>query len=227
MKKLIIASFFWLSIALSAPQAAPQDVSITPPSPTGAVHACGAEWYPPAALGAGEEGKTTVSFRVGVDGSTKSIFVATTSGFADLDEAATKCVATWKYQPAMQSGRALEVDWKANVEWSLAAAGKVETVTVTRGSKPPQPSAIAPTQQPIGSHVCKNPMDPPAPLGKMSIVSFYIHRDGSVDHIKLFRSSGDDNLDELALKCASDWRFTPLPDDAPRVLIFSISRIPW
>jgi TonB family protein len=162
-----------------------------------------------------------------VDGSTKAISVATSSGFAGLDEAATKCVATWKYQPAMQSGCALEVDRKATVEWSMAAAGKAETVIVTRGSKPPPQSAIAPTQQPIGSHVCKNPIAPPAPLGKMTVVSYYLHRDGSVDHVKLFRSSGDDKLDALALECASEWRFTPLPEDAPRVLIFSISKIPW
>jgi len=60
------------------------------------------------------------------------------------------------------------------------ASRPVVPIVVTPGSTPPPASAIQPAQQPIGSHVCKNPMRPPAPLGKITVVMFRVERSGEI-----------------------------------------------
>ena len=226
MKKRFLMLALLPTVVFADPQTGTSPSAVTPPAATGNPHACGTEWYPPAALAAGEEGKTTLSFRVGVDGSPKNISVAVSSGFQDLDQAAIQCAATWKYLPAVENGQPREVDWKAAVEWSMAAK-PAETVVVTRGKVPPSPSDHVVAQQPLGSQVCKNPMAPPAPLGKITVVLFQIDADGGVRNIKLYKSSGDDKLDQLALTCVSLWRYTPLPDTTRRSFNITVAPIPW
>jgi TonB family protein len=225
MHKMFFALALIPALALADSQLSTSNSAFTPPAATGNPHACGAEWYPPAALAAGEEGKTILAFHIDIDGRTKNISVGSSSGFADLDQAAIKCAAEWRYIPAAENGNAHEVDRKAAVEWSMTAP--VERIVVTRGKTPPSPSELSAGQQPIGSQVCKNPMAPPAPLGKITVVFFQIGADGSIEKLKLFRSSGDEKLDELALTCASQWKYTPLPDNARRTANVAIVPIPW
>jgi len=211
------------AIAASAPAHAAVTISSAVPMPGDNPHACGTEWYPPAALAAGEEGKTTLSFRIGVDGIPKNVSVAASSGYADLDEAATKCVATWKYQPAMVASNPVEADWKSTVEWSMPP-GKILDLQVSRGG----PIRVVPAaQQPIGNRVCQNPMKPPAPLGKISRVMFWVLPDGSITHRKLVVSSGDERLDDLALTCAAQWRYTPLNGGSSRHVMVAFVSVPW
>jgi TonB family protein len=211
-----------ISAAPAAAQAQIQATASTAPTPTGNPHACGTEWYPSAALAAGEQGTTTLAFRIGVDGVPNNISIASSSRFADLDDAAEKCVAIWKYQPAAIDGKPVEVDWKATVEWTMPPP---KTVTFSIDKHPPPNPP--PPQQPIGSQVCMNPMKPPAPLGKVSRVWFWLLADGSIMHLKLFRSSGDDKLDDLAMECASLWRYTPLVGGSARHVSLMIVPIPW
>lgn len=161
----------WTSTSAQA-QTSGQISASTLPLPAGNAHACGTEWYPPAALAAGEQGRTTLSFRIGIDGIPKDIRIVSSSGYADLDSAATKCIATWRYQPATVAGSAVETDWKSSVEWSMPT-GKPVNVVITRGRRP---VSVPPAQQLIGSQVCPNPMRPPAPLGKISKVLFWVAR---------------------------------------------------
>ena len=211
------------SAALADPQSAARAQTSAAPSPTGNSHTC-YEWYPPAALAAGEEGKTTLSFRIGTDGVPKNISVVSGSGFADLDEAAAKCAAAWKYRPATAGGLPVEADWKATVEWSKSP-GKTVYLTLGRGHMAAEPATDH--QQLIGSPVCPNPMRPAAPLGRISTVMFWVLPDGSITHLKLIRSSGDDKLDALALECAAQWRYTPLQDGSARHVRVMFVPIPW
>src|SRR5579862_1722516 len=168
-----------------------------------------------------EQGKTTLSFRIGTDGIPKNVAVTAGSGYADLDDAATKCVATWRYQPAIADGNPVEVDWKATVEWSMPA-GKTVYVTASHGHM----AAAAQHQDPVGSQVCHNPTRPAAPLGTTSTVMFWVLADGSITHLKLIRSSGNEKLDNFALECASQWRYTPWPGSARHVSVMFVP-IPW
>lgn len=218
-----------LFLSSSGAFAQPQNViqgstSSSVPVPTGSQHSCGEQWYPPAALAAGEQGTTTLSFRVGANGVPKNILVATGSGFADLDDAAAKCVGTWRYHPAMAGGNPIEADWKASVQWSMPA-GKTVYVTVSPGRKAPH--VIAEHQQLIGSQVCPNTMKPPAPLGKVSEVMFWVLADGSISHLKLIGSSGDEKLNDMALTCASQWHYTPLTGGSARHVSVMFVAIPW
>ena len=223
MRPLISSSVLLVCVSTAFAAAQTQPTS-TNPSPTGNPHACGTEWYPQSALAAGEEGTTTLAFRIGVDGVPKNVSVAAGSTFGDLDDAAEKCVATWRYQPAMAEGKPVEVDWKASVEWKMPAP-KVVTVTITPRRN--TPANVPPPRQPIGSQVCMNPMKPPAPLGKTTTVMFWVRSSGNVEHLRVVRSSGDDKLDDLALSCASQWRYTPLEGGSVRHIDVMFVPIPW
>lgn len=63
---------------------------------------------------------TAVSFHIAPDGTTRDIKVKESSGNSGLDEVATKCVVPhWRYPPASQAGKPIEIDWGASVEWKL------------------------------------------------------------------------------------------------------------
>jgi TonB family protein len=200
--------------------------SFTAPSAAGSPHVCDQSVYPPAALAAGEEGAVGLAFRIGTDGSPKNVTVSSTSGYADLDQAAISCAAQWKYSPAMQSGHPVEADWKAVVHWSIQLTA--ETAAVTRGDLPISNVVLSISQQiPIGSQVCKNPSSPPKPLGKFTFVAFRIAADGSVNSVRLFKSSGDHTLDGYGIACVNAWRFTALPAGAHRAPSLMLAPLPW
>lgn len=222
--RLVLAAPIFLLVSMPAPAQMPSQGPVSAaPVPTGIAHACGTEWYPAAALAAGEQGRTTLSFRIGADGIPKNISVASTSGFPDLDEAATKCVKTWKYQPATVAGIAVEADWKTSVEWSMPT-DKPVNVVITRGG---HPGIVPPDQQPIGSQICPNSMRPPAPLGKITKVMFRVLRDGSVTNVILFESSGDERLDEMALSCVKQRRYMPRTNGSNREFLVQVIPVPW
>jgi|GEM_PF-1163148 len=60
---------------------------------------------------------TEVSFTVGVDGSVKDLSVAKSSGSQKLDNAASICIASWKYTPASKDGHPVEVHWSEHINW--------------------------------------------------------------------------------------------------------------
>ncbi|HEX3808155.1 MAG TPA: TonB family protein [Rhizomicrobium sp.] len=174
------------------------------PAATGNPHVCGHDLYPPAALAAGEQGVVGLAFRIGQNGSPKGITVSSSSGYSDLDQAAVTCAAQWKYTPSIQNGQPAEIDWKASVTWSMEP--KIETTKITWStfSAPPTPEQI-----PIGSHVCKNPDAPAAPLGKRTVLFLRVTSDGGVDNVRIRQSSGDAKLDGYGIACVDAWRFTP------------------
>jgi periplasmic protein TonB len=99
---------------------AQKPAGITAPASIGRPHACPSDkWYPPIAVRLGEEGTTTVAFKIMTDGSVAEAAVADSSGHSDLDDAALRCVSGWRYNPAMQNGQPVAVPWKTSVKWNL------------------------------------------------------------------------------------------------------------
>jgi len=156
----------------------------------GRPHIC--ENYPPAAIRAGVDGEIGLAFTIGTDGTTSDVRVITSSGNADLDQAAVSCVATWLYRPAMQNGEPVAVPWKVNVVFFL-------------------PSVEVPSMSHIGS-------DCPAyrPTGhtesaaeKGTLLSFIVGANGAVQDPFVADPSGDAGLDAIALQCATSWKFRP------------------
>jgi TonB family protein len=122
MKKLLAALFALFPCAAIAGTIQQSDTS--GPVSTGLPHQCNAEMQAWAELMVAKGEKTAtrmvqVRFRVATDGSVKDPAVALSSDDADADKMATTCVAGWRYRPAMQANQAVEVDWKANVNFRL------------------------------------------------------------------------------------------------------------
>jgi len=121
MKKLLAALFALFPCAAIADTVQQSDTS--GPVPTGLPHQCNAEMQTWAQLmvAKGETGTRIVQvrFRVATDGSVKDLTVALSSDDPDADSLAATCVARWRYRPAMQANLAVEVDWKANVNFRL------------------------------------------------------------------------------------------------------------
>jgi len=92
------------TISLPAPvpsQVAP--LPIVPPSVTLKVLPI----YPKAALAQGSQGTILLSVLIGLNGQPEKIETRTSSGIAELDDAAVKAVSEWRFSPATQAGQAL------------------------------------------------------------------------------------------------------------------------
>lgn len=164
----------------------PPPSAVTPGTPrsTGRQHGCGQN-YPEAAVKAGIEGTTTLSFVVTAQGAVTRVTVAKSSGNADLDDAAIACASTWTYKPATQNDVPVETPWQATVQWSLhddAAAYRL-TPLCTR------------------YHPLTEQMLPK--IGSVTMLILRLMPDGNVTQAKILGSSGDAGLDDAALRCVN------------------------
>lgn len=64
--------------------------------------------YPTAALRNGHEGWVELSYVVEPDGSVSNVFVTDSSGFKHFELSALKAVKQWKFEPAMENGKAVQ-----------------------------------------------------------------------------------------------------------------------
>ena len=81
---------------------------------------CASSSYPPLAVRLNHEGATTVTVHIGADGSVTAADVSNSSGFPELDEAATKCVQNhWHFSPATQNGSPVESTKQYRIVWKL------------------------------------------------------------------------------------------------------------
>jgi TonB family protein len=90
----------------------------TPPAATGSAHNC-TGYYPTAALRAGAGGTVELAYRIGTDGAPNHITVAQSSTNPALDAASVACVSHWRYKPAMQGGKPVEIPWRVNIVWRM------------------------------------------------------------------------------------------------------------
>lgn len=95
-----------LSLFLLTPSAVRADAAATPPkidlSQTNIQPA-----YPDSAKGKDEHGEVQLAVYVEASGSPSKVTVDTTSGFADLDQAAVAAVQGWHFVPATKDGAAV------------------------------------------------------------------------------------------------------------------------
>jgi TonB family protein len=73
--------------------------------------------YPEAARKAGTEGLVVLDARIARDGSVKSL--RPVSGSALLLQSATEAVQSWKFEPYLSGGEAVEVETTIAVEFRL------------------------------------------------------------------------------------------------------------
>jgi TonB family protein len=60
---------------------------------------------------------TVLSLTVTIDGQTKDVTVAKSSGDTNLDQAAVLCVQQWRWEPARKNGQAIEFKGATYVAW--------------------------------------------------------------------------------------------------------------
>ncbi|MDE2182328.1 MAG: TonB family protein [Alphaproteobacteria bacterium] len=89
---------------------------VTIKRPAGYPLTCSA-YYPASAAEKREAGSTLVSFVVDTDGRVSRPEVMRSSGFEDLDQAASACVTAWRYLPATRDGKPAAFGWRAIVDW--------------------------------------------------------------------------------------------------------------
>lgn len=168
------------------------------PVPIGKPHVC-MQNYPPEAIRTGQQGRTSLSFRITAEGTVADIVVSESSGFEALDKASVACAAEWRYQPAVRDGKPIEVPWQAKVRWSLSF-----------GHKPPFDFAIE-------SDTCRHL--PPltaaqwANVRRPTMLAVTLTQ-GKFSSLTVTQSSGSAELDALADKCFDGVEFDS-PDGKP------------
>jgi TonB family protein len=152
----------------------------------GRPHVC-SQAYPAAAIEAHAEGTTLLAFKVTAEGSVKDPTIARSSGNEDLDDAALQCVTRWRYKPATQDGKPVEVKWQANVVWKMGEPPEVrraeQCFRYRKDQSPVRPGVAATT------------------------VTFRITPDGVLRDAVIAHSSGDQSLDDAAILCVAASHF--------------------
>ena len=171
-----------------AQPAAADDDAQTKPGPTGQPHVCN-EDYPAAAIRANAEGVTLLEFTVTQEGAVADLKVGKSSGNADLDKAAIACASKWRYKPATLDGKAVASPWKANVDWRIMPSFGV-TMMLAECMY-----LAAPNRDWLRS------------FDTDTSLSFRVQPDGAIADVKITNSSGNTELDALAMKCLSLWRY--------------------
>jgi TonB family protein len=190
MKALWIALFLATGLAAAAEPA---------PPPDGTAHAIGGhnclDRYPAELQTARVEGTTALSFRITKEGRVTEPRVTTSSGNTTLDAAAVACVQNWQYNPAIQNGQPVDVDWSVTVNWAAS------TPTPVVDPKSIGPQHICLRYYPIFSIRNRE-------SGTATVV-FTITAEGRTADIRVMATSGFSALDAAAVRCASDWLYQP------------------
>jgi TonB family protein len=200
--------------AIAADDAAPDVLSslnpglppgTTPPVDDGPHDSAG--FYTVMARAQKEQGRAYVEFTVRKDGSVAQPSLTKSTGFADLDIAAIQAVESWRYKPATASGNAIEVRWKANVDFQLGFTQPI----------------------PIGSPHDANGFYPAnARLfhekGTVQ-VTYLVTEDGRVDDPVVVKSSDFADLDKAALQAVRTWRYLPATRDGKPIEVRGHSSI--
>ncbi len=112
------------SLAPPAPPAPPAAAPAAPagPSRTAAVadfSTCAKPEYPKSSQRNEEEGTTTISFLIGVDGRMIDSKIQKSSGSRDLDRAAQAAIGKCRFKPAMNNGQPEQAWVSVEYVWSL------------------------------------------------------------------------------------------------------------
>jgi TonB family protein len=93
-------------------------LSVTPPKrlPSPPAAECSKQVDPSIWQNVSNAGPTALSFKIATDGTVHDVTVLTSSGVKDVDDIATGCLATWRFSPATQDGKPVEVPAKAKID---------------------------------------------------------------------------------------------------------------
>jgi len=195
-------------------------------------HGC-SSFYPQDAVSKRLEGDVTLSFRVDVQGAVAGIAVKRSSGIAMLDEAAVKCVGTWRYNPATTDERAVEAPWGAIVGWRLHDAlsesppGPGNTIA---SEDDPSATPIAIGKLPVVGkpHACSPPPGAQyeSPIGP-TVLRFRITVTGTVKDVAVTQSSGSAILDAAAVECVGTWLYRPFSEKGQAVETPWAAQVSW
>ena len=144
--------------------------------------------YPAFARAFNKEGKTTVSFIVAVDGTTRNPEIKVSSGSDLLDSASKENIEKCKYAPATLNGVAIESVMQQSFIWRFATNKSQQTI------EPPFLNLHTQVK------VCKNSQYPSASWRLeeegTSRIKVYLSKDGEVEKSEVIKSSGFRRLDE-------------------------------
>ncbi|HUA89550.1 MAG TPA: TonB family protein [Steroidobacteraceae bacterium] len=130
-----------------------------------------------------------VVFRVSPYGKPSDISIKTSSQSAALDEAAMKCVARMRFQPAVRIGDAVPVESWQQIGW--------------RWREPPAAPAAAAAAAPAAAPVAPGSTAPALPPGDQAEVRACTDTSGRlIGDPAVLRSSGDGALDAAAVRIA-------------------------
>jgi len=79
--------------------------------------------YPADAARRGEQGLVEMLIHVAPDGHAAAVDITTSSGFADLDEAARTAVLAWQFRPARRDGTPVASELPFNIHYLLPKPG--------------------------------------------------------------------------------------------------------
>ena len=162
-------------------------------SPGRPVHECGA-FYPLKSVRLNQEGDVTVRFTIATDGSVKNVAIEKSSGHDELDQAATQCVAQWRYKPAMQNGVAVEVLWRTMIRFRLSG---------------PQGAILRFEQSAYRCLYAAMPGDNELRKARRPTeIEISLGSDNTAN-VHVIEASGSDTLDALAVQCFHDARIDP------------------
>lgn len=152
--------------------------------------------YPAFARAFNKEGKTTVSFIVAVDGTTRNPEIKVSSGSDLLDSASKENIEKCKYSPATLNGVPIESVMQQNFNWRLITNKSTKTI------EPPFLNLHSQIK------VCKN-IEYPSASWRLeeegtTKVKVFISKDGSVEKSEISKSSGFRRLDEATRRLVNN-----------------------
>lgn len=105
---------------VAEPKPAPtQPAPVIPPRADAGQLSNPAPTYPSLSRRLREEGVVLLEILIKADGSVGELKLKNSSGHKRLDDTALKAVATWRYQPATQGGKAIDYWYEQPVEFTL------------------------------------------------------------------------------------------------------------
>lgn len=153
--------------------------------------------YPEAALAAKEKGTTVVAYTGTQSGRIENIKVLRSSGHSGLDQAAVACVGRWRFDPNDSADKFSLGDHQLYIDWN--------------------PDSAKTGERPVGRyigvpHSCFTyypPREMAAGIEGVTTLRFTITEKGTVRDVTVDVSSGNQNLDAAAIRCAQSWRYRP------------------
>ena len=197
--------------------------------------------YPPLLRDAGIVGEARLYFLIGKDGTVLRFLLDQSSGHPALDAAALRVAEHYEFAPAKLRDDPVPVWVSFPVTFTLGE-GENRSPMVLNEDAPPAPEAeglrpdpqaepaftpftVAPSITNRDEVVAAMEREYPAELRDLAIggtvrVYFFINEEGVVERTLIDRSSGQDALDEAAMKVASVYRFTPALNKSKKVPVW-------